>query len=100
MRWPIRPRRRIQGAATTTSGSDDELFENARVSINKALSSGSKLIDSHTSLAQLKYYYYWDWEGAERSFKRALELDPNRCQRTSFYARLLATLGRYGRSPG
>jgi len=82
--------------ATTTSGSDDELFENARVSINKALVLDPNLSDSHTSLAQLKYYYYWDWEGAERSFKRALELDPNSVNAHQFYARLLATLGRYG----
>ena len=82
--------------ATTTSGSDDELFENARVSINKALVLDQNLSDSHTSLAQLKYYYYWDWEGAEHSFKRALELDPNSVNAHQFYARLLATLGRYG----
>ena len=81
--------------ATTTSGSDDELFENARVSINKALALDPNLSDSHTSLAQLKYYYYWDWEGAEQSFKRALDLDPNSVNAHQFYARLLATLGRY-----
>jgi DNA-binding winged helix-turn-helix (wHTH) protein/tetratricopeptide (TPR) repeat protein len=81
--------------AITTSGSDEELFENARVSINKSLALDPNLSDSHTSLAQLKYYYYWDWEGAEQSFKRALELDSNNVNAHQFYARLLATLGRY-----
>jgi tetratricopeptide (TPR) repeat protein len=81
--------------ATTSSGSDEELFENARVSINKALALDPNLSDSHTSLALVKYYYYWNWESAEQSFKRALELDPNSVNAHQFYARLLATLGRY-----
>lgn len=81
--------------AYTTSGSDEKLYENARVSINNALALDPNLSDSQTSLAQLKYYYYWDWEGAEQAFKRALELDPNSVNAHQFYARLLATLGRY-----
>ena len=81
--------------ATTTSGSDEELFENARVSINKAIALDPNLTESVTSLAQLKYFYYWDWPGAEQSFKRALELEPNNVDAHQFYARLLATLGRY-----
>jgi DNA-binding winged helix-turn-helix (wHTH) protein/TolB-like protein/Tfp pilus assembly protein PilF len=81
--------------ATTTSGSDEELFENARVSINKSLALDPTLAESVNSQAQLKYFYYWDWPGAEQSFKRALELDPNSVDAHQFYARLLATLGRY-----
>ena len=81
--------------AVSTSGSDDELFEKARASINKALALDPGLSDSHSSLAQLKYYHDWDWVGAEQSFKRALELDPNSVNAHQFYARLLATLGRY-----
>lgn len=81
--------------AISTSGSDDELFEKARASINKALALDPGLSDSHNSLAKLKYYHDWDWEGAERSFKRALEFDPNNVNAHQFYARLLATLGRY-----
>ncbi|MFN2576630.1 MAG: tetratricopeptide repeat protein [Pyrinomonadaceae bacterium] len=84
-----------QAQATSTTGSDNELFENARVSINRALALDPNLSDSHTALAQLKYYYYWDWEGAEQSFKRALDLDSNSVNAHQFYARLLATLGRY-----
>ena len=80
--------------ATTTSGSDEELFEKARVSINKALALDPNLSDSQQSLAQLKYYYYWDWDGAEQAFKRAIELDPNSVNAHQFYARLLATMGR------
>jgi DNA-binding winged helix-turn-helix (wHTH) protein/TolB-like protein/Tfp pilus assembly protein PilF len=82
--------------AISTSGADDELFESARVSINKALALDPNLSDSQTSLAQLKYHYYWDWQGAEQAFRRALELDPNSVNAHQFYARLLATLGRYG----
>lgn len=81
--------------ATTTNGADAELYEKARASINKALALDQNLSETHGSLAQLKYYHDWDWEGAEQSFKRALELDPNSVDAHQFYARLLATLGRY-----
>jgi tetratricopeptide (TPR) repeat protein len=81
--------------ANFTSGADKQLYEESRGLISRALELDSDLSAAHTSLAQLKYYYDWDWEGAERSFLRAIELDPNNVNAHQFYARLLATLGRY-----
>jgi len=36
----------------------------------------------------------WDWKGAERDFKRAIELNPNYAPAHQFYASFLATVGR------
>lgn len=33
--------------------------------------------EAHTSLAWIIFDFHWDWEGAEREFKRAIELNPN-----------------------
>jgi hypothetical protein len=33
--------------------------------------------EAHISLGRIKEYYDWDWSGAEREFRRAIELDPS-----------------------
>src|SRR5581483_1472169 len=35
------------------------------------------LAEAHTILAWIKLWYDWDWSGAEREFRRSLELNPN-----------------------
>src|SRR5262249_19578158 len=42
----------------------------------------------------IKTYYDWDWTGAEREFKRAIELDPNYATAHSWYSLLLQNTGR------
>jgi len=32
---------------------------------------------AQAALGKVKFYFEWDWEGAERAFNRALELEPN-----------------------
>ena len=36
----------------------------------------SNLAEAHTSLGLVALYYEWDWQQADREFKRAIELDP------------------------
>jgi tetratricopeptide (TPR) repeat protein len=48
----------------------------ARAAALKALGLDEHLAEAHTSLANLKYFYDWDWVGSEQEFRRALELDP------------------------
>jgi DNA-binding winged helix-turn-helix (wHTH) protein/tetratricopeptide (TPR) repeat protein len=81
--------------ANFTSGADAEFYEKARALASKALELDPNLADAYTSLARVQYSHDWDWAGAEKSFRRALELDPNNVDAHQFYARLLATLGRY-----
>jgi tetratricopeptide (TPR) repeat protein len=42
--------------------------------------------------------YDWDWTGAEKSFGRALEIDPNNVDAHYFYGFLLMGLGRFPES--
>ena len=81
--------------AGITSGHDPELYEKARALTTTALALDPNLADAHNSLAQVKYYYDWDWPAAEESFKKALELEPNNVNAHQFYGRLLATMSRY-----
>ena len=48
----------------------------ARQAANRALQLDESLAAAHVSLGYVKALYDWDWPGAEREFKRALELSP------------------------
>jgi serine/threonine protein kinase/tetratricopeptide (TPR) repeat protein len=51
-------------------------FELATSSVEAALDIEPDLADAHVSFGLLQLGALWDWEGAERAFKRAIELDP------------------------
>lgn len=50
--------------------------------------------EAHTSLAYLRLSHDWDWDGAEREFKRALDLNPAYLNAHLWYAHELVALGR------
>lgn len=52
------------------------------------------LSEGHQALAQVYAWYDFDWERAEASFERAIELDSNEPQARIFYSHLLAMLRR------
>jgi len=66
----------------------------ARESLQKALDLDSDLAEAHNSLAQLLYLFDRDWAGAEKEFKRALELNPNYAPAHHWYSMYLAFAGR------
>ena len=57
-------------------------------------SSMPTLAEPHASLAYVKFYFDWDWAGAEREFQRAIELNPNYATAHDWYAYLLTATGR------
>ncbi len=70
----------------------------ARGAVTKALELDNTLAEAHTSLANIKHEFDWDWLGAEQGFKRALVLDPNYAVAHHWYGRLLTKLGRHGQA--
>ncbi len=67
----------------------------AKTAAEKALQLDDTLAEAHTSLAAVKILHDWDWQGAEREFLRAIELNPNFAQAHHWYGNLL--LGPEGR---
>ena len=55
----------------------DEAIPKARSAALTALKIDDELAEAHASLGIIKAQYDWDRTGAERDFKRAIELDPN-----------------------
>lgn len=89
------------GAANSTSAlggvfgfrSPAETFPKATEFALRALQIDDRLADAHYALAFCKLNYEWNWDDAEREFKRALELNPN-------YANAHGTYGTYFQSRG
>jgi TolB-like protein/DNA-binding winged helix-turn-helix (wHTH) protein/Tfp pilus assembly protein PilF len=59
----------------------------------KALSLDDSLADAHRSLALVLHRHLQDWSGAEKEFKRALELNPNDARAHNLYGFFQDTVG-------
>jgi TolB-like protein/DNA-binding winged helix-turn-helix (wHTH) protein/lipoprotein NlpI len=73
----------------------DQAEANAEPHIMRALEIDNRLAEAHNALAELKYQYKYDWDGAEREFKTAIELNPNIAWTRQAYGWYLMTLGRF-----
>ena len=74
--------------------SPNEVLPKAKAAALKAIEIDETLAEPHVSLAHAKYYYDRDWAGAEREFKKAIELNPNYAQAHFWYAVYLSVVGR------
>ena len=61
----------------------------------KALSLDKDLAEAHVALGTILHDYDYDFAGAEREFKLAIELDPNYAAAHQNYGILFSTLGRH-----
>ena len=64
----------------------------------KALELDDTLADGHVALANILADVDWDWPGAEREYKRAIELNPNHAFAYLWYSQLLNLLSRHEES--
>src|SRR6266568_3202290 len=74
--------------------SPSEAIPKAKAAVTKALELDDTLAEAHTSLAYIRLNYDWDWPGAEREFKRAIELNPNYDNAHHWYSHYLMAMGR------
>ena len=75
--------------------SPKETMLKARDAALKALQLDEGLAEAHTSLADVELIFNWNWSGAEREFKRAIELNPNYSPAHACYAHYLVVMGRF-----
>lgn len=75
-----------------------EMIPKARDAASQALRLDENLADAHTSLACVEMILNWNWAGAEREFKRAIELNPSYAPAHVLYAHYLAAMGRSDKS--
>ena len=70
----------------------------ARAAIETALKLDDKSAEAYTTLAGFQAYFDWDWSTAEKSFLKALELNPAYATAQHWYAEVLALTGRFEES--
>jgi serine/threonine protein kinase/tetratricopeptide (TPR) repeat protein len=54
-----------------------DFIPRAEAAARRALQLDATLAEPHAALGLIKYEYQWNWEGADKELKRAMELDPN-----------------------
>ena len=72
-----------------------EAMSKAQEAALKALSLDDDLAEAHTSLGLILHDYEYNFTGAEREYRRAIELNPNYASAHQFYCELLIELGRF-----
>ncbi len=66
----------------------------AKAAATKALAIDDSLGEAHSALAHVIELYDWDWQGAEKEYRRALELNPNDAMAHDWYGAYLQAMGR------
>jgi len=66
----------------------------SRAAARKALELDDRLAEAYAAQAYVEGIFDWDWTGAERTIRHAVELDPNSLDAHYVYAMLLMALGR------
>jgi tetratricopeptide (TPR) repeat protein len=72
-----------------------EYMPKARAAALRALELDPTLAEAHTALALVVQNYDWDWQAAEKEFRRAIELNPNYATAHHWYAEHLMWRGRF-----
>lgn len=70
-----------------------EVYPKEKAAASRALQIDDMLAEAHASLAYVLANYEWDWSGAEKEYKRAIELEPGYATAHHWYGLYLLTLG-------
>ena len=76
----------------STTAEPQLMFSKARVSIARALALDPDLAEAHLSNALILHWADWDFAGAEREFKLALELNPSLAAANAYYANVFQSI--------
>jgi eukaryotic-like serine/threonine-protein kinase len=87
------------GALTPDYERPKDVMPKSREHAQKAIElSHDTLAEADTALAAVMLRFDWDWEGAERQLRHALELNPNSSDAHDWYGIYLTALGEYDRA--
>lgn len=73
----------------------NEFMPKARAAALKALQIDDNLADAHTSLALISESYDYDWQTAEKEYRRAIQLNPAYATAHHWFAECLMYEGRF-----
>ena len=70
-----------------------EAYGEAKAAALRALALDDESADAQVALGQVMFMAEWDWIAAERSFQRALAINPNHAEAYIYYGILMEALG-------
>ena len=72
-----------------------EAMPKAKAAAKRALELDETLAEAHTSLGRVLASFDWDWTGAEKEYKRAIELNPRYAVAHQWYGGWFQVMGRH-----
>ena len=84
--------------AMTRDVAPKDSFPQARAAAERALAIDPTLGEARVSMGIIKFWYEWDWSGAEAEFRRAMEGHRPEPAARVFYGHLLSNLGDHTRA--
>jgi len=72
-----------------------DAFPQAKAAATKAVRLDENLAEAYTSLAYAAYRYDWNWQEAEKGYKRAIALNPNYANAHFYYGLYLDSMGQF-----
>jgi eukaryotic-like serine/threonine-protein kinase len=72
----------------------DEAHAQAKAAALKAIELDGDLAEGHDVLARVLFWYEFNWQAAEKEYRRAIDLNPNYPDAHLYYSILLMTQGR------
>ena len=84
--------------AGQTSEDAEEALLRGREAAARALELDPALPETHAALGYIQYFFDWNWDAAESSYRRALELRPGDVKARQSLARLIGDRGRIDES--
>ncbi len=73
----------------------EEAYPKAAAALRKALELDETLAEAHAALGWMRDWAEGDWSGAEREYRRAIQLSPSYAEAHAHYSILLALMGRF-----
>jgi serine/threonine protein kinase/Tfp pilus assembly protein PilF len=74
--------------------SPDEAGPFSQESLMKAIELDSNNAEVQYTLAGMRTWGMWDWEGGEEAFKKTLSINPNHAEAHAYYSHYLLNMGR------
>jgi len=74
--------------------SPEKSLPQMKTAILRSLELDNSIAESHVSMARMKFWYEWNFTGAEQEFIKALELNPKHAEAHEQYGIMLSILGK------
>jgi len=84
--------------AMFSTATREEIFNEARLAVQTAMALDPNSAEVYYVDGAIKFYGDFDWEGAEKAYKKSIELNPNNANAFIRYSAFLGTMGRHEES--